>query len=103
MLISTALKTILKCSRSVDTWIFCDNKNLVNAVHSSTKVEDQRLQIDVCVLRDMMSSGELSKFCWVPTNHQLANCLTKQGASIYDMLNVLNNKLNFNFNDGTFN
>ena len=83
--------------------IYCDNKNLVNAVHSSTKVEDQRLQIDVCVLRDMISNGELSKCCWVPTLFgyppiwQIANCSKKQGASVYDVLNVL-----FNFSDGTF-
>ena len=103
VLLSTALKLILKSSLySVKTFIFCDNKNLVNAVYSSTKVEDQRLQIDICVLRDMLSIGELSKFCWVPTKHQIANCLTKQGASIYDMLNVLNSRLKFNFSDGTF-
>ena len=93
VLLSTALKTILNDSEcSIRCLIYCDNKNLVNAVHSSTKVEDQRLQIDVCVLRNMISNGELSKFYWVPTTLQIANCLTKQGASVYDMLNVLNKK-----------
>ena len=71
-------------------------------MYSSTKVEDQRLQIDICVLRDMLSSKELSKICWVPTKYQIANCLSKTGASVYDMLNVLNNKLTFNVDDGTF-
>ena len=103
VLISTALKSILsnqKCC--IKCLIYCDNKNLVNAVYSSTKVEDQRLQIDICVLRGMIDNGELSKFCWVPTKLQIANCLTKQGASVYDMLNILNKKLRFNFSDGTF-
>ena len=103
VLIHNALKSILNNPDCfIECLIYCDNKNLVNAVHSSTKVEDQRLQIDVCVLRDMLSNGELSKFCWVPTSLQIANCLTKQGASVYDMLNVLNKKLRFNFSDGTF-
>ena len=103
VLISTALKLIIKNSScSIAALIYCDNKNLVNAVYSSTKVEDQRLQIDICVLRDMLSNRELSKVCWVPTKYQIANCLTKTGASVYDMLNVLNNKLAFNFETGTF-
>ena len=103
VLISAALKSIMKnfvCS--INTFVYCDNKNLVNAVYSSTKVEDQRLQIDICVLRDMVLNHELSKICWVPTKYQIANCLTKTGASIYDVLSVLNNKLRFNFAEGTF-
>lgn len=101
VLVTVALKSILPHANT-KTIIYCDNKNLVSAVYSSTKVEDQRLQIDICVLRDMLSSKELSKICWVPTKYQLANCLTKTGASVYDLLNVLNNKLIFNFDDGTF-
>ena len=100
--ISMALRNIQKNSGCYKTFVYCDNKNLVNAVYSSTKVEDQRLRIDVCVLRDMLSNGELSKICWIPTKYQIANCLTKTGASVYDMLKVLNNKLTFNFHEGTF-
>ena len=89
-------------SNSVYTYVFCDNKNLVNAVHSSTNLEDKRLVIDVSVLRDFLRHEELTKFEWVHTDMQLANVFTKQGASDKLLLNVLNSKLHFNFDSATF-
>ena len=88
--IATVLKEILKSSHSIDTFVFCDNKNLVNAVHSSTNLEDKRLLIDVSILRDMLERHELTNFVWVSTEHQLANALTKQGASCKFLINVFN-------------
>ena len=87
---------------SVITYVFCDNKNLVNAVHSSTNLEDRRLVIDVSVLRDFLQQKELTKFVWVATEMQLANTFTKQGASDKLLLKVLNFKLQFNFDTATF-
>ena len=101
ILIAFALKQFLKNS-SIKTLLYCDNKSLVSSVHSSTNVEDKRLLIDICVLRDMISQKELTDIVWVPTNLQLANCMTKNSASIYSLLFVLNNKLVFNFCNGSF-
>ena len=84
------------------TIVYCDNKNLVNSVYSSTNVDDKRLFIDICVLRGMIDQKEISSFCWIPTDLQLANCMTKQGASANYLLNVLNNDLCFNFSSGVF-
>ena len=89
-------------SNSVETYVFCDNKNLVNAVHSSTNLEDKRLIIDVSVLRDFLLKKELTKFAWVATELQLANTFTKQGASDKLLLHVLNEKLLFNFDTAAF-
>ena len=58
-----------------------DNKSLYDALHSSKHVEDRRLRIDIAVLRDMIDRGELSQIVWVETAQQLADCLTKRGAS----------------------
>ena len=74
----------------------------LNAVHSSTNLEDKRLVIDVSVLRDFLRHEELTKFEWVHTDMQLANVFTKQGASDKLLLNVLNSKLHFNFDSATF-
>ena len=99
--IASVLKEILQ--RSVDTCVYCDNKNLVKAVHSSTNLEDKRLIIDVSILRDMLNQNELTQLKWVPTEHQLANSLTKQGASSKFLLSVFNDtNLRFHKNHGVF-
>ncbi|KAK3874883.1 hypothetical protein Pcinc_020202 [Petrolisthes cinctipes] len=60
---------------------FVDNKSLVDALYSSRSVEDRRLRIDIAVLQDMLERGEIDGVSWVDTSQQLADCLTKKGAS----------------------
>ena len=60
---------------------FVDNKSLVESLHSSRSVEDRRLRIDIAVLRDMLERGEVAEVAWVDASGQLADCLTKKGAS----------------------
>jgi hypothetical protein len=99
--IASVLKEILH--HSVDTCVYCDNQNLVKAVHSSTNLEDKRLIIDISILRDMLEQNELTQLKWVPTEHQLANSLTKQGASSKLILSVFNdNNLRFHKHHGVF-
>ena len=99
--IASVLKEILQYS--IDTCVYCDNQNLVKAVHSSTNLEDKRLIIDISILRDMLEQNELTHLKWVPTEHQLANSLTKQGASNKLLLSVFNdNNLRFHKNHGIF-
>ena len=100
--LATVIKNIFQFSKNVNTYIFCDNKNLVSAVHSSTNLEDKRLVIDVSVLRDLLEQKELTDFKWVSTDSQLANALTKQGTSNKLFIKVFNEKLRFNFDSGAF-
>ena len=44
-------------------------------------MEDRRLRIDIAVLRNMLERGEVEEVSWVDTSLQLADCLTKKGAS----------------------
>lgn len=60
---------------------FVDNKSLVDSLKSTTAVEDKSLRINIAVLRDMLQRGDLNDVVWVRTAHQLANALTKRGAS----------------------
>jgi hypothetical protein len=60
---------------------YVDNKSLVDALYSSKMVDDRRLRLDVAVLQDMMARHEVESVSWVSTSAQLANCLTKRGAS----------------------
>ena len=100
---ATLLKDVLKFDRKIDTRVFCDNRNLVHAAHSSTNLEDRRLVIDVSVLRDLIDQQELTAFSWISTDCQLADVLTKQGASTKLLLDVFNNvELRFDINSGRF-
>jgi len=64
---------------------FVDNKSLVDAVYSSKRVEDRRLRLDIAVVVDMVEKGDLDRVVWLDTSRQLANALTKRGASPYKL------------------
>ena len=61
---------------------FVDSKSLVDALYSCKNVDDRRLRIDMAVLRDMLEKREIAKVSWIEKSCQLADCLTKKGASV---------------------
>ena len=61
------------------TKIYCDNKSLTEAAHSTTAIEEKRLRVDLAAIRQSISRNEF-KLRWIKTKHQLADSLTKQGA-----------------------
>ena len=68
---------------------YVDNRSLVDAVHSTKAVEDKHLRIDVAVLRDMLHRGDVSEVSWVQSSRQLANALTKAGASTSQLVSAM--------------
>ena len=78
--IASILKEVTKI-KDVPINCFVDNKSLVDALSSSKQVEDRRLRIDIAVLDDMIEKKEINHVAWVDTCNQLADCLTKRGAS----------------------
>ena len=102
VLIKTMLCEFCGSGLDVDILIYCDNRNIVDCVKTCTSIQDKRLLIDIAVLRDMLSRKEISEIIWIPTDKQLSNCLTKQGASAQSLIKILNNTLKFNFNEVTF-
>ena len=68
---------------------YVDNKSLMELLHSSRLVGDERLRIDMAVLKDMMDQNEITLVSWIPTVHQLANGLTKRGASVASLLSAV--------------
>ena len=67
----------------------CDNKSLVQSLHSTNTLTDKRLNMDIMVVQDMIQQNEIDHVNWIPTNEQLANCLTKKGASSHSLLDLL--------------
>ena len=99
------LKTIIKevTGKDAKTSIFSDNKSLVEAAHTTTQMENKRLQIDMGILREMLERGELDELRWIDTKHQVANPLTKAGAPADYLLSIITGQLlKFNFNTGIF-
>ena len=78
--IASIIKEVTKI-KDVPIHCFVDNKSLVDALSSSKQVEDRRLRVDVAVLDDMLAKKELTNVSWIDSCSQLADCLTKRGAS----------------------
>ena len=89
--ISSVLYELTKCKLPVKCYV--DNKSLVESLGSSKLVDDRRLRIDMAVLKDMISKKEISLVSWIPTMHQLANALTKRGASVAGLLSAVSGQL----------
>ena len=90
--VSFYIASILKeMTRTKEIPIKCkvDNKSLVDALSSSKQVDDKRLRIDIAVLDDMLERKEINQVSWVDTKCQLADCLTKRGASTEKLRAVL--------------
>ena len=70
---------------------YTDSRQLYDAVHSIKSIVDKRLRIDIAILREMLERKELKDIQWIDGKQQLANCLTKRGASCESLLQVLYN------------
>ena len=65
-----------------------DNRSLFQAAHTTNTLSDKRLRIEMSIVREMIERGEL-ELVWVEAKHQLADVLTKKGASSASLLEVL--------------
>ena len=84
------MKVLIKEITRVDVPITCitDNKSLCEAVKGTSVIEDKRLYIDICSLRQMLVNGEIC-VTLTSSKEQLADCLTKGTASSDNLLRVL--------------
>ena len=69
-----------------------DNHSLYEAAYSTKTLPDKRLKIDICIIRKMLSTGDIKETEWVPRELQLADCPAKSGASPNKLLNALSDK-----------
>ena len=68
---------------------FVDNRSLVDALRSMKKVDNKYLRINIASLKDMIDRGDISSVEWIDTRKQVANCLTKKGASPVTLLEAV--------------
>ena len=67
---------------------FTDNKSLYDSAHTVKVISDVRLRVEMQIVREMIDRKELDMH-WVNTEIQLADCLTKYGASSHKLINNL--------------
>ena len=56
-----------------------DNKSLWENLHNSRQCEEKLLRNTIAGLKELMELGIVSAVDWVPTDVQLADCMTKKG------------------------
>jgi hypothetical protein len=68
---------------------YVDNRSVIEAVNSTKLVDDKRLRVDIAAISESLSRNEVKEIRWCPGKHHLADCMTKRGASGYDLLCVI--------------
>ena len=66
-----------------------DSKSMFEACKSNKGVLEKRLRIEINSIKEVLENGTITKFVWSAASRQLADCLTKHGASHLLMLNSL--------------
>ena len=75
---------------------FIDNNDLFQAIHSDKDVSERRLRREINGIKEIIKNKDIDNVYWIPTNNQLANVLTKHGASGQNLLGLLSQGM-FNF------
>ena len=65
-----------------------DSKSLYDTLKTTNVTKDLRLRVDIARLRQMEEKQEICVE-WVEGKNQLADCLTKAGASSHNLTDVL--------------
>jgi hypothetical protein len=66
-----------------------DNYSLFDAVKSTKFVSDKRLRLEISSVKELLESKQIKQVSWSNTKQQLADCLTKKGASSFLLLKTL--------------
>ncbi len=70
-----------------------DNHSLFDALKSTKQVSEKRLRLEISSIKELIQSKRIKKVLWSDTKTQLADCLTKKGASALMLLKVLSEGL----------
>ena len=70
-------------NKTIPITAYTDNKSVIEAVFST------RLVVDIAAIREFLKTNDIRQIKWCSGDSQLANCMTKQGASGYELLKIL--------------
>ena len=66
-----------------------DNYSLVDAIKSTKSVTEKRLRLEISGIKELIQTKRIQHVLWSATKEQLADCLTKKGASSLLLLKAL--------------
>ena len=87
-LVAALVQEIFKLSFLPSVECYTDNSSLEETIHTSNIISDRRLRMDMSRVREMVREEEIKVF-WLDAKDQLADALTKRGASTARLLEVL--------------
>ena len=87
--VATMLKEIFALEQLPAVRVMTDSKSFIDHLDSSRVIQDTRMRVDMARIREIIQLKE-AHVAWVPKEEQLADPLTKQGASAVKLLAVLN-------------
>lgn len=59
-----------------------DNHSLFDALKSTKQVTEKRLRLEISSIRELIQNKKIKEMLWLDSKAQLADCLTKKGASV---------------------
>ena len=86
--VQSLLGDVVTCHKTIN--VLTDNKSLYETTISKKPTTDKRLRIDISGIKEMLDRKEIDIKA-IPGSEQLADVLTKKGASPYSLLSVLRN------------
>ena len=67
-----------------------DNKSAVDAVSAAVSLTtEKRLRKEIGAVKQMLKDNKLKQLKWVPTQHMLADALTKKGVNSLRLMKVM--------------
>ena len=77
-------------SKSIQIEAYVDIKSVIETILFFTRmIEDKRLRVDVAAIQELLKLHDINRIQWIPGHLQLANVMTKEGASGFHLLSVL--------------
>ena len=86
--LKTLVESTLQLTMSSPIECFVDNKSLSDNIHSTKPAIEQRLRVDIAAIREMVGRKQVT-VTWKGKSLQLADSLTKRGASTQQLIECL--------------
>ena len=81
-------KIDLKNPQQIPVEAMTDSKSLWDSIHNTRQCEEKLLRNTIAAIKELIERKMLKDVHWVPTDKQLADCLTKMGKNANWLLKV---------------
>ena len=81
-------KVNLKDPAQIPVEGYTDSKSLWESLHNTRQCEEKILRNSIASIKELMDLKMVEEVSWVPTKHQLADCMTKRGQTSGWLLRV---------------